>query len=62
MQLIAVRDIGRVVAAIFDAPGRFADSTVEIAGGRRYLTWSRPHGIDSTGCHVALHEPQPGKN
>jgi uncharacterized protein YbjT (DUF2867 family) len=32
MQLVAVRDIGRVVAAVFDAPGRFADRTVEIAG------------------------------
>ncbi|MFI2362440.1 NmrA/HSCARG family protein [Promicromonospora sp. NPDC019610] len=32
MQLIAVRDIGRVVAAVFDAPGRFANRTIEIAG------------------------------
>ncbi|MFD2793466.1 NmrA/HSCARG family protein [Promicromonospora vindobonensis] len=32
MQFIAVRDIGRVVAEVFDAPERFADRTVEIAG------------------------------
>lgn len=32
MQLVAVRDIGRVVAAIFDAPGQYAGRTVEIAG------------------------------
>lgn len=32
MQLVAVRDIGHVVTAIFDAPGRYADRTVEIAG------------------------------
>ena len=30
MQFIAVRDIGRVVAAIFGAPERFADRTVEL--------------------------------
>jgi uncharacterized protein YbjT (DUF2867 family) len=32
MQLIAVRDIGRVVAQVFDAPEQFADRTIEIAG------------------------------
>jgi uncharacterized protein YbjT (DUF2867 family) len=32
MQFIAVRDIGRVVAEIFDAPERFAGRTFEIAG------------------------------
>jgi uncharacterized protein YbjT (DUF2867 family) len=32
MRLIAERDIGRVVAAVLDAPDRFAGCTVEIAG------------------------------
>ncbi len=32
MQFIAVRDIGRVVAAVFGAPERFTDRTIEIAG------------------------------
>lgn len=32
MQFIAVRDIGRIVAAVFGAPDRYAGRTVEIAG------------------------------
>ncbi len=32
MQLIAVEDIGRIVAAIFADPNRFASRTIEIAG------------------------------
>ncbi|TLW90341.1 NmrA/HSCARG family protein [Saccharomonospora piscinae] len=32
MQLIAVRDIGRVVAEVFGKPARFANRTIEIAG------------------------------
>ncbi|MEV0613266.1 NmrA/HSCARG family protein [Nonomuraea sp. NPDC050404] len=32
MQFIAVRDIGRIVAAVFDSPDRYAGRTVEIAG------------------------------
>ncbi|WP_328584877.1 NmrA/HSCARG family protein [Streptomyces sp. NBC_00370] len=32
MQFIAVRDIGRIVAAVFGSPDRYAGRTVEIAG------------------------------
>lgn len=32
MQFIAVRDIGRIVAAVFGSPEHYADRTVEIAG------------------------------
>ncbi|MCK1797245.1 NmrA/HSCARG family protein [Streptomyces sp. XM4193] len=32
MQFIAVRDIGRIVAAVFGAPGRYVGRTMEIAG------------------------------
>ncbi|MFF9202362.1 NmrA/HSCARG family protein [Streptomyces sp. NPDC014986] len=32
MQFIAVRDIGRIVAAVFGSPGRYAGRTMEIAG------------------------------
>jgi uncharacterized protein YbjT (DUF2867 family) len=32
MQFIAVRDIGRIVAAVFGAPDRYAGRTMEIAG------------------------------
>lgn len=32
MQFIAVRDIGRIVAAVFGSPGRYVGRTMEIAG------------------------------
>ncbi|WP_234431487.1 MULTISPECIES: hypothetical protein [Streptomyces] len=32
MQFIAVRDIGRIAATVFGAPGRYAGRTLEIAG------------------------------
>ncbi|MFJ4963602.1 NmrA/HSCARG family protein [Streptomyces sp. NPDC088729] len=32
MRFIAVRDIGRIVAAVFGSPGRYAGRTMEIAG------------------------------
>ncbi|WP_461031283.1 NmrA/HSCARG family protein [Streptomyces mayteni] len=32
MQFIAVRDIGRIAAAVFGSPDRYADRTMEIAG------------------------------